>query len=450
MLDQGIESILLAVVERADPNGRGPLMVMGLERALDSTAKEHPILHGLNLSRPEWPKKLPRPVVFWLPEYALGIVGREAPDFADWQSGSHFFPDGNSDRVSTEVLDLQPVQGESLSSTARGRRVQELEGRLAATKSSNDRSALAARSEWLSELGLHAHQSGDVSKAITHYTRALRIAEKLPDPGRFASICLSLASVFAEVGTVPQAEILVERALNIQEREGDVKGQADSLTQLGTLSYNQENFERALGFFRRAVELHERSGNRTKVVWALFGLGGVLARLGKNEEAQDIYRKALEVERFNFTLADEAKYFGNLASLAIKRGDFDRAEALNREALEIEKTLGRPLGIASRLASLGAGASRQSRWAESESYLRDALKLFLEIEDPYGQASVLVNLGVVLDAQKNRSAAESAWMSAENLFQRIGLDDRAAEVRSWRLAMPRTQSLPTEPASAGS
>ena len=70
----------------------GTVMFLGLEKAVPSTVTDHPILQSLNLRREEWPAQLPCPVVFWVPEYVAGLLGRKAPDFFDWRSDTVHFP----------------------------------------------------------------------------------------------------------------------------------------------------------------------------------------------------------------------------------------------------------------------------------------------------------------------------------------------------------------------
>ncbi|HEV7515230.1 MAG TPA: hypothetical protein VGR07_02915, partial [Thermoanaerobaculia bacterium] len=83
MLDEHTTLPLDEILAQVSSEAQGPVMVLGLEWSCPSDATYHPVLERLNLSRPRWPIELPRPVVFWVPEYMLGLLGREAPDFLD-------------------------------------------------------------------------------------------------------------------------------------------------------------------------------------------------------------------------------------------------------------------------------------------------------------------------------------------------------------------------------
>lgn len=85
-LPDGDENLLDGVVRTLADGPPGPVMVLGLERALTDSERAHRLLSGLNLSRVEWPIRVPHPVVFWVPRCFLGDLTRGAPDFFDWRS----------------------------------------------------------------------------------------------------------------------------------------------------------------------------------------------------------------------------------------------------------------------------------------------------------------------------------------------------------------------------
>lgn len=448
-LKRGIESILEAIVAASDPQARGPLMVLGLERSLDSTAADQPILHGLNLSRPAWPKRLPRPVVFWIPEFAVGILGKEAPDFVDWQSGTYFYPEDRGDLISVD-LDLNPSQVESMSSEARQRRILELENRLGSVVWSDNSTTNSARSTWLNELGHHALIEGQLEDADRRFRASLEIAERLGEPLPIAGLYSNLAAVQFGLGRYSEARSLFERALEIEQREGDRKALAGSLANLATLLVREGDLEEGAAHYRRAIDLYEVLDDRRGMTMALANLAGVLRQRGRFDEAERLLERCVDLERSIGNHAGEAMAVGNLGFLALDRGDLNRAEALIRSALESEIKLGRSAGIANRLMSLGVIASRRGQLVEAGARFREALARFEQIGDPYNQAAVLSNLGVVLETGGDVGGADHAWNQAEDLFRKLGLESRADEVKAWKMALPKPLSLPTAPASAGS
>lgn len=456
VLDPGIESILNGVIDRADPGGHGPLMVMGLERALDSTAKQHPILHGLNLSRPEWPKKLPRQVVFWLPEYALGILGREAPDFADWQSGTYFFLGRTDDSI--EARDVGgPSRGPRPdvdlpvpNLRARERRDVELGSRLSSVTNNDSPEVLVARSRWLSELGRIALVDGRFEDAERFHLESLDLGERIGQEQPIAAQLTNLAGVYEARGEYLRAEETLARAIEIHQTLGDNSALGTDLANLGNLAFRQSKLERAEQLYRRALGLVEQVEDVGEVARITSNLAAVFREGGRLDESAEALQRSREMFRLLGDKLGEATVAGSFGLLAMDRGDYLQAEAFLQEAMALDRELGRPVGVASRLAGLGVVAARQGRFDEAIGRLREALVVFEEVGDPHGQAECWANLGAVYYAQLNLEAAREAWLRAEALYLQLNLGMKASEIRTRLATLPGDPAPPTEPASADS
>ncbi|SPE34791.1 hypothetical protein SBA6_40076 [Candidatus Sulfopaludibacter sp. SbA6] len=90
----GKEDSLLDTLLEA-PGAPLPLFVYGLEQLLPSgdeaVLRREDTLHELQLRREKF-RKLARPLLLWVPEYAYTLIGQQAVDFWSWQSGGYFFP----------------------------------------------------------------------------------------------------------------------------------------------------------------------------------------------------------------------------------------------------------------------------------------------------------------------------------------------------------------------
>ena len=68
------------------PNKKVVLLISGLERAIGQYGDYPPLLSNLNIARDTYPRKLPYPMLFFLPSYAMTRFARSAPDFWAWKS----------------------------------------------------------------------------------------------------------------------------------------------------------------------------------------------------------------------------------------------------------------------------------------------------------------------------------------------------------------------------
>ncbi len=68
------------------------IMVSGLERSFPPGLSNSPLLSHLNQARDLFPKRVPHPLVLWLPDEAITDLARGAPDFWAWRHSVFTFP----------------------------------------------------------------------------------------------------------------------------------------------------------------------------------------------------------------------------------------------------------------------------------------------------------------------------------------------------------------------
>jgi hypothetical protein len=87
-IDYVLEQQLAGVAENA------AVFVWHLEHLLPSTPTDRDVTEQ-TLTEVNWRRsaftRLERPLVIWLPEYAIRYLARHAPDFFDWNSGTYVF-----------------------------------------------------------------------------------------------------------------------------------------------------------------------------------------------------------------------------------------------------------------------------------------------------------------------------------------------------------------------
>jgi Leucine-rich repeat (LRR) protein len=68
--------------------GMTPIMVLGLEQFVDGDPAQLAAFQNLNISRPMWPDRFPRPIIFWVTQEAEVLLSRYAPDFYRFRSAT--------------------------------------------------------------------------------------------------------------------------------------------------------------------------------------------------------------------------------------------------------------------------------------------------------------------------------------------------------------------------
>jgi tetratricopeptide (TPR) repeat protein len=267
--DRGGDNISIdAIISRALPassSDNAAIFVTGLEHLLPST---DPNLQSRTLQEMNWRRgalsKLNRPMVFWLPEFALTAVARNAPDLYDWYSGVYEF---NLDRrakaeATRSTLDsvYQRQSASWLSPVERKRWAATLHELIEQQDGGSPDNQF--ESELLDQLGKLAREQGDYATARKYHERALTLDEAAfgPDHPNVASGLNNLASVLQDLGDLGQARQLFERSLKIDEAAfgpdhpnvaSGLNNLALVLKDLGDLGQARQLFERSLAIHRK-------------------------------------------------------------------------------------------------------------------------------------------------------------------------------------------------------
>jgi DNA-binding SARP family transcriptional activator/tetratricopeptide (TPR) repeat protein len=193
----------------------------------------------------------------------------------------------------------------------------------------------------LANLGFACGQVGDLDAALSHFGRALEIAER--DGARFsvAVVLVDLAHIHRDLGNAIAAE-LYERALTANRELGYQYGEAAALSGRAVLEARAGDGTRALADAAEAVELTRRIGDRGTEASALAALGEACLWLG--EPAAVPLGEALEIAReTSFTWCEAAALTG-LAEAALAAGDAEQARIHGEAATKLATAAGyRPL-----------------------------------------------------------------------------------------------------------
>jgi tetratricopeptide (TPR) repeat protein len=229
---------LAHAVEVAEPET--VVFVYNLESVLpsDDSSRRERTLHALNWRRNAY-VRLQRPLVFWLPEYALTSLAREAPDFFAWHSGLYEFdvPESLYPRLAFETLQLvgkDTIALINLSAEEKRRWMSVLEG-LAAEPQRDTEIDKQARASIFFQLGQLLYTLGRYDEARHWLNQALEINRALQHAAGEAATLHQLGMIHQERGEYEAALEQYQRSLTIAEELGDRSGVAKSRGQIGKL-----------------------------------------------------------------------------------------------------------------------------------------------------------------------------------------------------------------------
>jgi len=319
------------------------LFVYGLEHHLPSGDPERAqqTLRALNWRRAAY-QRLGRPLAFWLPEYALAMVAREAPDFYDWNSGVFEIevPQPQREALLADALALPDEAEASLPVEEKRARLRLLEGLWEEYRGESLAERQARLQVALKMARLH-ESLGDYSQARRLYEESLHIAEELGDRAGVARVLHNLGVLAQQQGDYGQARHLYQESLRIAEELGDRAGVASLLHNLGSvlqalgdLAGAKACYERALGIWERAL-----GPEHPHVAIAVNNLGLVLQALGDLAGAKACYERALRIDEAAFgpDHPNVARDVNNLGRVLQALGDLAGARECFQRALRIDE-----------------------------------------------------------------------------------------------------------------
>lgn len=221
------------------------------------------------------------------------------------------------------------------------------------------------------------------------------------DPELQAQMMNVMGEVYLNLGLYPQAQSLIEQAIQIRRRTYGVRNREtlDSMDKLAWIFQEQGKFEQAEKIEREILPIRsELFGPEDRdTLGSEMNLANAVSGQGRNAESEQIDRAALAIRRRilpedRMTLIE----MSNLAATLEDMGRYQESEQLLDEALPImNRTLGpeHPFTIKAR-SNLADVYDREGRFAEAEQITRELLEIRRRVLGP-NHPDTLTNAGDV-------------------------------------------------------
>lgn len=414
----------------------GPVMVVGLEDLLSSDTQSHPILNSLNLRRSDWPQLIPQPVVFWLPEYLLGLFARSAPDFLDWRSDTLHFPDTEIDQF--QVLHSATWEGgmdTRMPAIARIERIKELESRITTNENNIDPVIRSTVATWLNELGLHLALMGRTHEAVVCFQKLLSMLRKTGNQ-KFVGIVLgNLAVAHRNIGNARKAIELFEQQLKIARESNDLEAESNATEGLALAYKDLGDTQNSLESHNKALAIYRQMGNRRSEGHSLNNLGIAYKNLGDLQKAIELYEQSLSIKEQTGDRRGAASCFGNLGIVYARLGDIHKSVEFQQRALAIYRELGDRRGEVTALGNLSVSYKNLGEVRKAIELQEEQVVITRETGDRRNEGGALWNSAVAYDILGEREKAIPRAEAALKIFEAIE-DPNAAKVRAalaeWR------------------
>jgi tetratricopeptide (TPR) repeat protein len=177
-----------------------------------------------------------------------------------------------------------------------------------------------------------------------------------------------------------------------------------------------------------SLKWYQKMGKSAGAAACLNNLGALSVDLGDYDKAEKYYFAALKIREDNGEIKEGADVRFNLATLAAMRGDYSKGAELFLETLKIRERIGDKPGIAGCLNNLGNLFNEQEDYVQARHYFLKALKIREQMGDKAGVASCLNNLGNLSRFTNDSNQAMEYYLASLKLREQIGDKNGMANV----------------------
>ncbi len=236
-----------------------------------------------------------RPLVIWLPAYAIEQLAEYAPDFYDWYSNVYEFPTSTTDKASlkadfqTEFNSMEIHPAQRMRKQDKQQWLHTLSILLAEHSDRNQ-----YRAKLLTDLG-HLHKAlGNLDNAQENYNTALSISQEIGNKAGKGATLNNISQIYKARGDYETALDFLQQSLAITQEIGDKAGEGATLFNMGHIHAQNKAMDKAVGAWVRAYQL-AKPMQLTQVLDALANLAPQLGlpeglqgweALAKQQEAE--------------------------------------------------------------------------------------------------------------------------------------------------------------------
>lgn len=276
---------------------------------------------------------------------------------------------------------------------------------------------------YLYSLGQYYHNLGDYGKSLEYHQKACELWHDANDLLSEARDSLpAIGWILGNLGDSKGQFAAFEKALRINRKLSDPRGETSVLLDIASVSAMQGDFSRALEFYQEAQPVAQKQNLREIAMRTYWGLGSVYTSLGDIENAQRYLQRYLETA---VALGDKTERVQALNSLGLlyleKIKDYAKAMGFFKEAMGLSRLIGyrKMEGVAA--ANIAVVFSRQGIYEEALRQHEEALKIVREENDQYLEMQGLNEKGETLFGLKEYDAALECQIKARDLAQFFGV-----------------------------
>jgi len=267
----------------------------------------------------------------------------------------------------------------------------------------------------------------DPNIGIKFAEKGVQLGAKLSDKKWLSSALSAMGGSYLTLNDYPSALENYQKALEINERIGNLQGIGNNYNNIGLVYYSIFDYPKALEYHQKTLNINERTGNKTGMGNSLGNIGNIYNDLHDYPKAVEYYERALSISENTNNLQSVAGNLVNLGNVYTKLQNYKKALEYKQSALKINEQLGNQPRIANNLGNIGNVYILLEDYPSAMQYHERALAISEKINDRKGAAFNYTSIGNVHFLQKNYGKAIDYELKALDLANATGSLSTASE-----------------------
>jgi tetratricopeptide (TPR) repeat protein len=240
-----------------------------------------------------------------------------------------------------------------------------------------------------------------------------------------------LGAAHFALGDIDAARRAFEHALEMGREDADDLLVARATNNLGAIANIRGQREQALALYHLAIPVYQRLGSPLGLAQAFHNIAITFRDLGQLDRADECERRAIEFARQGGSEHLVALARLGRADISLRAGDAMLAEAGARHAAQSFAALGDPINQADALRLAGAASLARGDHDAARDALDSALALARAQGSALHEAEALRTRAELARARGDAAAARRDAESAITVFEQLGAEEDAAQLRAW-------------------
>ena len=273
---------------------------------------------------------------------------------------------------------------------------------------------------FLGNMGLvHTHK-GDLNKALTCQKKALMIDSKEKNAKGQAQDLNNIGLIYETMGDWNKAVASYERAFAIAKKVTYANGQAACLCNIGTIYRGKGNLSKSLSYFKKALRIYRKLGDADSHASNLIDIGSVYYAQGDLYRALSYYKKSLEIHKKQGNVGEQAASLGNIGLIHLSKGELTKALSYTKGSLKLNKKVGAMRRVASNLFNIGLVHFMKCNLNKALFYYVKSSEINRKIGAMDDLANNLTNIGLVYSVKGDLDRALSYYEKALEIHKKVG------------------------------